>query len=66
MCRSLAGDDFAKATVDVQISSEWIGGAVRSDSPETRESKTQGCRRGWISVDSFRYLLEMMRVPRRR
>lgn len=60
LCRSVAEDDFAKATVDVQISPEWIGGAFRRGSPETREIKTQGRGSGWISTDSFPDLLEMM------
>jgi hypothetical protein len=42
----LADDDFAKASVGVQMSPESSSGAFGSSSTGTRESETQGCGRG--------------------
>ena len=56
LCRSLAGDYLAKATVGVKISPDWIGGAYRSGNTETRELETQGCGRVENSTDNFRLL----------
>lgn len=55
MERPLADDYFAKATVDVQISPERIGGAFRSGSPKTKETETQGCGKSGFLWTTFIY-----------